>query len=108
MKGRKIDIKRLIRDEKGYALVLAIILLLISGLIIAPLLSFMGTGLLVGEVHEKRTAELYAADAGVEDAIWEIQRGIVPKLGLGQSTNYTIPNVIDPCISNGTILYCNT
>jgi hypothetical protein len=83
--------RRIIEDEKGHALLLTLILLLISGLIIAPLLSFMGTGLIVGEVHERRTAELYAADAGVEDAVWTIQRGIV--LGLGQSTNYTIPNV---------------
>ena len=51
---------------------MVLILLLISGLIIGPLLSYMGTGLITGEVYEKRTAELYAADAGVEDAIWRI------------------------------------
>jgi hypothetical protein len=33
----------------------------------------MGSGILAGEVYERRTAELYAADAGVEDAIWGIQ-----------------------------------
>jgi hypothetical protein len=33
----------------------------------------MGTGILTGEVYERRTAELYAADAGVEDALWRIQ-----------------------------------
>jgi hypothetical protein len=93
MKVKKFDMKGIIKDEKGHALVLALILLLISGLIIASLLSFMGTGLIVGEVHERRTAELYAADAGVEDAVWEIRRGIVPALRLGRSTNYTIPNV---------------
>jgi hypothetical protein len=82
---------RIIRDEKGHALVLALILLLIGGLIIPPLLSFMGTGLLVGQVYEKGTAELYAADAGVEKAIWRIQRGT--GLGLGQFMNYFIPDV---------------
>ena len=65
--------KNLVRDEKGAALVLALILLLIGGLISAALLGHMGSGILAGTVHERRTAELYAADAGVEDAIWKIQ-----------------------------------
>jgi hypothetical protein len=54
------------------------------------LLAYLGNGLLNGRVYERRTAELYAADAGVEDAVWRI-----PDLGLcpHQSTNYTIPNV---------------
>ena len=64
--------KNLIRDEKGAALILALILLLIGGLISAALLNHMGSGILAGEVHERRTDELYAADAGVEDAIWII------------------------------------
>jgi len=42
----KIDVKRLIKDEKGAALAMALILLLIGGLMAAPLLSFMGTGIL--------------------------------------------------------------
>jgi Flp pilus assembly pilin Flp len=86
----KTYMKRLLRDEKGASLVMVLILLLISGLIIGPLLSYMGTGLITGEVYEMRTDELYAADAGVEDAIWRI-----PKLGLclHQSTNFTIPNI---------------
>jgi len=66
-------VNRLIKDESGQALVLTLLMLLISGLIAAPLLSYMGTGLLSGEVYETRTAELYAADAGVEDAIWKIE-----------------------------------
>ena len=72
----KTIVKRLARDEKGAALVMVLILLLISGLIIGPLLSYMGTGLITGEVYETRTAELYAADAGVEDAVWRIQNQV--------------------------------
>jgi len=70
--------KKLVRNEKGAALILALILLLIGGLISAALLNHMGSGILAGEVHERRTAELYAADAGVEDAIWKIQHGETP------------------------------
>ncbi len=69
--------KRLIRDEKGQALVMVLILLLVGGLISGPLLSYMGTELNTGEVYERRTDELYAADAGVEDAVWKIQQGEV-------------------------------
>jgi hypothetical protein len=67
-------VKRVIREESGAAMVLAVILLLVGGLITASLLSFMGTGLVVGPAYEGRVAELYGADAGVEDAVWRIQQ----------------------------------
>jgi len=73
----KIAVHRLVKDEKGAALVLAVILLLVGGLIVSSLLAFMGNGLFAGRIYETRTAELYAADAGVEDAIWKIQNGKV-------------------------------
>ena len=100
----KTIVKRLAGDEKGAALVMVLILLLISGLIIGPLLSYMGTGLITGEVYEKRTAELYAADAGVEDAIWSIGHQSIPP-GLWQESDdqpgwwmYEYP---EPLIVNG-------
>jgi len=72
----KIAMKRLVKDEKGRALILALILLGVGGLTTGPLLSYVGTGLVAGEVYEKKTAELYAADAGVEDAVWKIQNDV--------------------------------
>ena len=69
----KTSVKRAIRDEKGSVLILVLVLLVVGGLILTPLLGLMSTGLLAGQVYEKKTAELYAADAGVEDAIWRIQ-----------------------------------
>jgi hypothetical protein len=93
--ARKIVVKGLIRDEKGQALVLVLILLLIGGLISAPLLSYMGTGLNTGQIYEKRTDELYSADAGVEDAVWKIQNqdGYLPCNPTGPPRNYTITDV---------------
>jgi len=73
----KAIVRRLIKEEGGQALLLAVILLLVAGLVVASLLSFMGTGLRLNPVYEGRVAELYAADAGVEDAMWKIQRGNV-------------------------------
>jgi hypothetical protein len=93
--ARKIVVKGLIRDERGQALVLVLILLLIGGLISGPLLSYTGTGLNTGQVYEKRTDELYAADAGVEDAVWKIQNkdGYLPCNPTGPPRNYTITDV---------------
>jgi len=86
-------VKRLARDEKGAALVLVLVLLLMGGLIIAPLLAHMGTGLISGEVYERRADELYAADAGVEDAIWKIQNGKVSLCPSDPPQSYTITDV---------------
>lgn len=58
--------------QSGQALVLALALLGLGSLMIAPMLSFMGTGLNAGVIAEDKTDELYACDAGVQDAIWLI------------------------------------
>ena len=70
----KIAVKRFIRDEKGQMMILALILLLVGGLMITPLLAYMSTGLIAGEVYGRRTAELYAADAGMEDGLWQLEQ----------------------------------
>jgi hypothetical protein len=88
---RKIAMKKLIGDEKGYILLLALLVLLLVGLISGPLLSYMVSGLRAGHVFETGAAELYAADAGVEDAVWRI-----PNVGLcpgHPSTTYNITDV---------------
>ena len=59
-------------------LILALILLVVGGLILGPLLGLMSTGLAAGQVYEKKTAELYAADAGIEDALWKIKHNQIP------------------------------
>ena len=89
----KVALKRLARDEKGQALVMVLILLLVGGLITGPLLSYMGTGLNTGNVYERRTDELYAADAGVEDAVWKIQQGEVALCPGDPTYDYTISDV---------------
>ena len=73
----KTVMKGVIKDEKGAALALALVLLVVGGLVLAPLLGLMGTGLLAGQVYEEKMDLYYAADAGVEDAIWKIH-GDVP------------------------------
>jgi hypothetical protein len=65
--------KRVIRGQEGNVLILVLILLVVGGLILTPLLGLMSTGLLAGRVYERKMEDYYAADAGVEDAIWRIQ-----------------------------------
>ena len=68
-----------IRDESGQgALTMVLIMLILGTLIITPLLGLMGTGLRAGQMHEERMAEFYAADSGVEDALYKIQNEEVP------------------------------
>jgi len=69
----KTVMKEAIRDERGNVLTLVLVLLVVGGLVLAPLLGLMSTGLVSGQVYEKKMDDYYAADAGVEDAIWRIQ-----------------------------------
>jgi hypothetical protein len=66
---------RVIRDERGAALALTLVLLVVGGLVLTPLLGLMSTGLVSGTVYEESMDLYYAADTGVEDAIWTIMYG---------------------------------
>jgi len=104
----KRKLKELGRDEAGQTFILVLILLLLGGLMIAPLLGFMGTGLKAGQAYEKRMAELYAADAGVEDALWQI---MTKPAGLPQAEDdppmppYSIADVNGKQVNLITITY---
>lgn len=78
VKVMKTALNKLMRTEQGQALPIVLILLLLGGLIISPFLGYMGTGIKAGMVHETRMEELYAADAGAEDALWKIKYDQIP------------------------------
>jgi len=64
------------KNESGQGvLAIVLILLMLGAIILTPLLVFMSTGLKAGGVYESKMQEFYAADAGVEDAIWNITGG---------------------------------
>ena len=63
-----------IKQERGVVLIVVLILLAVGGLTIAPMLSHMSTGLKAGQTYERKTDQYYAADAGVENALWQITR----------------------------------
>ena len=51
------------KSERGYVLTWTLILMLLSGLFIAPFLAFMMTGLRVAHSYADTMAEFYAADS---------------------------------------------
>ena len=69
MKTRGKGLRRLVGAEHGKVLILALIFLVLGALLLTPLLGLMNTGLTAGRVYENRAHSLYAADAGVEDAV---------------------------------------
>ena len=69
----KSKLKKLIKRQDGQIFLIALVLLAIGGLMLPPLLSFMGTGIKVSELHEEEMFSLYAADAGIEDALYVLQ-----------------------------------
>jgi len=67
--------QQIMKGEKGQALPIVLVLMLVGGLLIAPSLSYASTSLNAGRVVEKNVNGLYAADAGVEYALWHIVDG---------------------------------
>jgi len=65
-------LKRLAWGNGGQAFILVQILLFIGSIAIMPLLSYMGTGVVSVRTYEDKASQLYAADAGVEDAFWQV------------------------------------
>ncbi len=59
-------------SEKGQALLLVLVLLLVGAIIVTSSLSFVGTSLKTNKVYIANTTSLYAAEAGIQDGIWQI------------------------------------
>jgi hypothetical protein len=72
-------LRSLVRNESGQGVLLTVLIMVgLGALITVPLLDLMGTGLEAGRGHEERTDEFYAADAGVEDAMYKIKYNQLP------------------------------
>ena len=92
------------RYEKGHVIILVVVLMLVGGLIASPLLAYMSSGIASGRVYEKRTYELYSADAGVNHAIWTVIKADgLPGDG-DDPLEYSVPDVNDKVV-NVSITY---
>ncbi len=66
-------LKRILKSEAGQALPIALILLVLGVSLVVPTLSLTTTNLKASQVVDNANLELYAADAGVEDMLWNIK-----------------------------------
>jgi len=98
------------KNESGQGvLAMVLILLMLGAIILTPLLVFMSTGLKAGGVYESKMQEFYAADAGVEDAIWNINNGTSSEAyPLGEEVNDRNVSVNVTQIKEGTYKIIST
>ena len=80
-------LKQVISSEKGQALPLVLALLVLGGLTIAPSLSYAATSLNSARILGESMNGVYAADAGVEDALWCLENGASPSQQLPENIN---------------------
>lgn len=87
------------RGQRGLALPIVLILLVLGGLLVVPALQYSSTSLKHHGVTERKAKELYAADSGVEDALyWLINAkeeggpwaGWDDDAGYGERADYTL------------------
>ncbi|WP_332445419.1 pilus assembly protein PilZ [Dehalococcoides mccartyi] len=105
-----ISISRKLRNQQGQALVIALVFLGIGALTLPPLMTLMGSALVQGTTFENRTAGLYAADAGIEQAIWYLDPENSPLIPGGLPVNTgesrTLPGIsIDGRTVSVTLAY---
>ncbi|MBI2848996.1 MAG: hypothetical protein HYX88_02580 [Chloroflexi bacterium] len=90
--------KGLARSQEGQILAIALIAMIFGAIVIAP---FLQLGIASLESSARTGGNLqayYAAEAGVEDAIWKVRYGDVSAAGLvgpGDSTSYTLTQPIN-------------
>jgi len=61
------------QGESGLALPMVLVMMVLGSLVIVPTLNYVTTSLKAGEMVEEKVEGLYAADAGIEDALWRIK-----------------------------------
>jgi hypothetical protein len=85
---------KIFKSETGQVLPMALILLVLGGLLVVPTLNFMSTNLNANRQIDTVNSELYAADAGVEEIVWNIENNIHDEVD--NPDGIVLPGVSDP------------
>ena len=80
-------LKQIVSSEKGQALPIVLGLLVLGGLTIASSLSYTATSLKSSRLLEEDVRGIYAADAGMEDALWSLTNGWLPSVYVPELIN---------------------
>jgi len=96
---------RLSRDEKGQALPITIGILALVALLVAPFLNQASSGLIGARVYQQVTDARYAADAGVEHAIWNLNYGGLGDVlqNVGDGTSYLLDETLNGLTTTVTV-----
>ncbi len=70
-------VKQRWKNQKGLAFPLALVVLGISVLLMVPFLNGVSSGSLTSRKSVAKTFERYAADAALEDALWNLNNGSI-------------------------------
>jgi hypothetical protein len=98
--------RQLICLEAGYALPTALVVLLLGSLVVIPSLSLMNTSLNANRVIDEEDLGLYAADAGVQYALWHMRpeyEGAFELPDEGEDVSLDFPEVLNNRTINITI-----
>lgn len=96
-------LKRFLHNQVGQALPLALALLVVGSLMLAPAVSYAATSLKGSHIVQTGVNGIYAADAGVEKAFWYLNRGITPPEQLPETLNGMQVKVQAPGEGNYTL-----
>ncbi len=80
------QLAKLMRHQSGVILVYVLVFIAIVALTLPPLLNYVNTDYKSGRVYQEKADDFYTADAGIQDARWQIQNGRL-------STIYLSPNI---------------
>ena len=92
------------KDERGQVLALALATLAVGVILIAPFLNTVSVHSIASRTYSSSISQVYAADAGIEDAIWALTRGSLASqlTYAGASVSHTVSeqiNGISPTVS---------
>ncbi len=80
-------LKKVIASEQGQALPIVLALLMLGGLSVVPTLNYAATTLNHTRVVDKGISGIYAAEAGVENALWCLSENTSPPAHLPDNVN---------------------
>ena len=111
MLSRLKQIRQRAKGEGGQALMVVMAFLVIASLAVPPVLRQISTTLKCDAVYDAKTEELYAADAGVEDGIWQVKYDRLQALfgtadydfDFDATTTYTMNDEINDLTADVTI-----
>jgi hypothetical protein len=91
--------------ESGLALPIVLGVLALGALVTAPFLTHASTNLLGSAAYKQTINETYAADAGVEHAIWSLTGGALASQipAVGDSTSYVLSYQVNALAVNITV-----